>query len=49
MTHILSNLPEEYQTMVKILKDKLDDNDEYLNIERIRDKLLVNFDRMYEK
>ena len=41
MTRILANLPEEYQNIVKILEDELDDDDNPLIIERIRDKLLV--------
>ena len=27
MTHILSNLPEEYQTIMEILEDELDKED----------------------
>ena len=44
MTHILSNLPEEYQTIVEILEDELDDKDYPLTIERIHDNLSVKFD-----
>ena len=36
MTHILSNLPEKYQTIVEILEDKLNEEQHPLNIERIR-------------
>ena len=46
MTHILSNLPEEYQTIVKVLEDEVDDDNDPLTIERIHDKLLVRFDQM---
>ena len=49
MTHILSNLPEEYQTIVEILEDKLYDKDDHIAIERIRDKLLAKFDQMNEQ
>ena len=49
MTHILSNLPEEYQSIVEILEDKLDDKDDHLNIERILEKLLVKFGHMNEQ
>ena len=44
MTHILLNLPEEYQTIVENIEDKLYDKDNPLTIESIRDKILVNFD-----
>ena len=44
MTHILYNLPEEYQIIVGILEDKLDNKDKPLNIESIRDNLLVKFE-----
>ena len=46
ITHILLNLPEEYQTIVEILEEKLDDKDDPLTIERIRDKFLVKFDQV---
>ena len=46
MTHILSNIPEEYQNFVEILKDNLDDKDNPLSTERICDKLLVKYDQM---
>ena len=49
MTHILLNLPAEYQTILEILEDKLDDKDNPLTIERIRDKISVKFDRRNEK
>ena len=32
MTHILSNLPEEYQIVVEILENKLDDEDNTLTV-----------------
>ena len=41
MAHILSNLPEEYETIVEIQEDKLDDKDNTLTIERIHDNILV--------
>ena len=44
MTHILLDLPEEYQTIVKILEDDLYNEDYPITIERICDKLLVKFD-----
>ena len=44
MSHILSNLPEEYQTIVEILEYKLDDDSDFITIERIRDKILVKYD-----
>ena len=46
MTHILLNLPEEYQDIVKILEDKLDDKDEPITIDRIYEKFLVKLERM---
>ena len=46
MTHILSKLSEEYQTIVEILEDVLDDEDNPLTIERICDKLSVKFYQM---
>ena len=49
MTHIILNLPEEYQTMVEILEYKSDDDSKPLTIERIRDKLSVKFDQMNKK
>ena len=49
ITCILSNLPEEYHTIVENLEDELDDKDGLLTIQRIRDKLLVNFDQINEQ
>ena len=43
MSHILSDLPEEYQTILEIIEDKLDDDSEFITIERIRDKILVKY------
>ena len=43
MSHILSNLPEEYQTIVEILEDKLDDDSDFITIQRIRDNILVKY------
>ena len=39
MTNIISNLPEEYQNIIEILKYELDDKEEPLTIERIHDKV----------
>ena len=39
MTHILLNLPEEYQNIVEILEDKIYDKDNTLTIERIRENI----------
>ena len=49
MPHILSNLPEEYQTILEIIQDKIDDEKYPLNIKRIRDNILVKFDQMNEQ
>ena len=49
MTHILLNLPEEYQTIVEILEKKIDDKENPLTIERICDKLLVKIYQMNEQ
>ena len=46
MTHILLNLPEEYQTIMEILKEELYDNDGPLTIERICSNILVKNDEM---
>ena len=46
MSLILSNLPEEYQTIVEILEDKLDDDSDFITIERIREKILVKYDQI---
>ena len=48
-TCILLNLPGEYQTIVKILEDELDDKNNTLPIERIYDKILVKIDQMNEQ
>ena len=42
ITHILSNLPEEYTTIIKILKDELNDNNDSLAVE------MINFNQMNE-
>ena len=39
-------LPEEYQTIIEIIEDKLDDDSDFITIERIRDKILVKYDQM---
>ena len=49
MTHILSNLPEEYQTTVEILEYELYDKNDPLTIERIREKNLAKFDQTNEQ
>ena len=41
MTHILSDLPEEYQIIVDILEEKWDDDNDPLTIERICDKIFM--------
>ena len=46
MTHILSNLSKEYQNIVETLEDKLYDEDDPLNIERVREKVFVKYDQM---
>ena len=46
MNHIISKFLEEYQTIVEILGDKLDDKDNPLTIERFHDNILVEFDRI---
>ena len=48
MTNILSNLPEEYQTIFEIIQGKLDYKENPLTIERIHDNLSVKFDQMDE-
>ena len=49
ITSIISNLPEEYQTIVEILEDKLDEKEGLLNIEKIHDNLSVKFNQMNEQ
>ena len=49
MSHKLSNLPEEYQTIVEILEYKLDDDSDFITIQRIRDKILVKYDQTNKK
>ena len=48
ITHILLNLPEEYQNNVQILEEKWDDTDDPLTIDIICDKLSVKFERINE-
>ena len=48
ITNILSNLPDEYQIIVEILEDKLDNKGNPLSIENIWDNISVKFDRMNE-
>ena len=49
MTHILSNLPEEYQTILEIIEDKLDNDSDFITIERVRDKIFVKCERTIKK
>ena len=46
MTHILSNLPEEYNNIVENLEYELDDEIGMLNLEIIWDKVSAKYDRM---
>ena len=46
ITHILSNLPEEYQTFIEILEYNLDYEDNPLTIGRTRENLSVKFYQM---
>ena len=46
MTHIISNLPEEYENIVENLEDELDDDIAMLNIKIIWDKLSAKYNRM---
>ena len=46
MTRILLKLTEEYQTIIKILEEKLYDKYDLLTIESIIHKILVKFDKM---
>ena len=46
MSHILSNLLEEYQTIVEILEDKLDYDSDFITIERIGNKILFKYEQM---
>ena len=43
MTCILSNLPEEYQTIVEIIEEKIDYENNPITTEKIRDKLLIKY------
>ena len=49
MTHILSKLTEEYKNIVENIQDYLDEDIDPLTIERIRDKLSVEYDQMAVK
>ena len=46
MTHILSNIPEDYENIFQNLEYKLDYGIDMLTIERIWDKLSDKYDRM---
>ena len=46
MTHVLSNLTEEYKNVVETFEKKMDDDINILTMERIRDKLSARYDRM---
>ena len=43
-THILLNLPEEYQTIVEILEDELGYEENILTTKKICDKFSVKYD-----
>ena len=45
MTHILSNLSKEYQTIVEILENKLNDKYDPLIIERIYDNFFEKLNK----
>ena len=49
MTHILLNLPEEYQNIVEVLWEELYDEGDTLTLEKICDKLLEKYDGMDKK
>ena len=49
MTHILSNLLDEYQNIVEVLDDGLNYEDNILTIDRICDKILVKYHWMSKK
>ena len=46
MTHILPNIPEEYENIFENLVDKLYDDIDMLTIKRIWDKLSAKYNRM---
>ena len=46
MTHILTNLPEEYKNIFENLEEKLDDKNNMFTVERIRDNLSAKYNRM---
>ena len=46
MTHILPNIPEEYENVFENLVDKLYDDIDMLTIKRIWDKLSAKYNRM---
>ena len=46
MTNILLNFPEDYQTILETIEDKLYDKDHPLTIEKIRHKISVKSDQM---
>ena len=46
MSHIIANLPEEYQTIVEIIEHKLDYDSDFITIEMISDKILVKYDQI---
>ena len=47
MTHILSNLPGEYENTVENIEDELDDNIDMLTIKIFWDKLSAKYARMW--
>ena len=46
ITHIILNLPEEYQTIVEILEEKLDYEYNTSTLDKIRDKISVKYNQM---
>ena len=46
ISHILSNLLEEYQTIVENLEENLYDDSDFITIEIFCDKILVKYEQM---
>ena len=46
VTHVLSNLSEEYQNIVEIIEDELENDGNSLTIYMIHGNLLVRYDKM---
>ena len=49
ITNILSNLPEEYQTIMGILEYKLDDKENPWNIKNTHGNMLVKYEQERQK